>query len=321
MNRFMFEGSIPGLLIGLAVPAVMTALAMIAVRAFYFDTALSMQNTGTKKKSLSKAALHGGKKNDVLKALTVYEAKASRRNPAYWIYGFVMSFFWPVLFALPLFLGNKDILKLEVSAFDRTAALFCFMTLSIAASCFSCGFNILPGSAFSREGSCFAVIRALPVDFEEYYRSKRNFSLLVCSLGSVFYVVIFGIVGIAAGFVSVGDSWVVPAGACAAFLLNLTLINLMLLKNSQKPRLNWDSETVFARKLGFVNVIAIVLGVLMLAAFLGGLAFLPMLEDPGAEKVVLIICAAVFLVLLFLGFAVNRFAVRKASQNLMKLEP
>jgi len=39
-----------------------------------------------------KADLRSGKKNDVLKALTIYEAKSARRNPAYLIYGYIMSF-------------------------------------------------------------------------------------------------------------------------------------------------------------------------------------------------------------------------------------
>ncbi len=321
MSKFMFEGSIPGLLISLAASAVMAALAMTAVRAFYFNTALSMQNTGTKKKALSGADLRGGKKNDALKALTSYEAKSSRRNPAYWIYGFVMSLCWPVLFALPMALGNKNFLDLSALTLNRTAALTCFMTLAIAASCFSCGFNILPGSAFSREGSSFAVLRALPVDCKEYYRSKRNFSLFVCSIGSVLYLVILGIVCVAAGIIRIENSWTILAGACACFLLNLTLINLMLLRDSKKPRLTWDSDTTFARKLGLVNIIAVVLGTLMLVAFLSAMALLPArMSSPAAERMILIICGVAEAALIILGLSVNGFAVRKASQNLKKVE-
>ena len=320
INKFMFEGSAPGLLISLAVPAVMIALALITVNAFYFNTALSMQNTGTKKKALSEAALYKGKKNDVLKALTGYEAKSSRRNPAYMIYGFAMSFLWPILFAVPIFMGDKNLLSRIVFPLDTKSALPGFISLAITASCFSCGFNILPGSAFSREGSTFSAIQALPVDFKDYYRSKRNFSMFICSLGSILYVVVLGIVSVAAGFISIGSSWVILAGVCACFFFDLTLINLMLLKNSAKPRFNWDSETEFARKLGVINLVAIVLGVLMLTVFFVSLAVLPMLEDPGTERTILIICAGVELFLFILAFVVNRFAVNAASKKLMKLD-
>ena len=320
MNRFLFEGSFVGLLVGVAVPLVLTVLAAFAVRAFYFDTALSMQDTSAGKKKVSKGMLYNGKKNSVLKALTAYEAKTSRRNPAYMIYGFAISFLWPVMFILPLILGNKSLFGQVKVPLDTIQALPAFLSFAAAASCFSCGFNILPGTAFSREGSSFSAIRSLPVDLSEYCRSKRNFALRICSCGSALYVAVAGIVAIAAGFIPVGCCWMIPVGVCFSFLLDLLLIDLMLMKNSKKPQFNWDSETELSRKLGAVNVIAIVAGVIMLIVFMGMLALGALLNHPAAERVVLIICAAVGLAVLFLAPAVNRFAVRKAAKNLMKLE-
>ena len=319
MNRFMFEGNITGLLISLAVTAAVIVLALSAVRAFYFDTALSMKNTGTGNKPVSEEALRR-EKNSVLKALTVYEARSTRRNPAFIIYGFVMSFFWPVLFALPFLLGNNSILSGITFSFGSTAALAAFMTFAITASCFSCGFNVLPGTAFSREGSSFSIIRALPVDMGDYYRSKRSFSLLICSLGSVLYVIVLGIICIAAGVIPVTSGWTVLPGACVSFLLDLIFIDLMLLRNSRSPRLNWDSETEFSRKLGIINVIIIVIGVFMLAVFMVVLMLAPMLSDPGPGRIVLIVCGAAVLLILVLAVAVDRFAVKAAAKNLMKLE-
>ena len=107
MSKFMFEGNIPGLLISLVISAAVIFLAVLAVKAFYLNTALSMQNTASNKKAVSKEAVRGVKKNGVVKALTLYEAKSAKRNPAYLIYGFVMTFVWPLLFALPFFFGNK----------------------------------------------------------------------------------------------------------------------------------------------------------------------------------------------------------------------
>lgn len=320
MNRFMFAGSISGLLISVAVTAVIFMLALFAVRAFYLSTALSMQNTGTRKKAVSKETLRSGKKNSALKALTVYEAKSSRRNPAYMIYGFVISFLWPVLFALPLVFDKDSVLTRISFPLDTLPALLCFMSFAATASCFSCGFNILPGSAFSREGSTFGAIRAMPVDFRDYYRSKRNFSMLICSLGSVLYVVILGIVCVAAGFISVGSSWTVIPGILVSFLLDLTFVNLLLLKNSGHPRFDWDSETELARKLGVINLIIIVIGVLMLTVFIASLVMTPMLTDPAIGRIILIICTASTGVILVLALVIDHLAVRKAAGNLMKLE-
>ena len=83
MCRFMFEGDLLGLVISLAVTLAAPALAMLAVKLFYLSTALSMQNTGTNKKKVTKESLSGKKKISVLKALTGYESKHTRRNPAY----------------------------------------------------------------------------------------------------------------------------------------------------------------------------------------------------------------------------------------------
>ena len=320
MNRFMFSGSLPGLLISLAVTAALFAAALLAVKAFYFDTALSMRNTGSSNKAVSRALLSKGRKNDMLGALTVHEAKSTRRNPAYLIYGFAMSFLWPVLVALPLFLRNGSLLGGLTAPLGTTAALLGSVSLALTASCFSCGFNVLPGSAFSREGGSLALIRSLPVDFADYYRSKRNFSLLICSLGSVLYVVILGIVCVAAGIISPADSWTVFAGAGAGFCLNVILIDLMLLRDSRKPRLNWDSETEISRKLGLINIIAIIAGVLLITVFMLSVFMLPMLDDSSVMTIAFASCAGVVGLLIVLALVINHFAVQKGAGNLMKLE-
>ena len=319
MSRFLFEGSITGLLISLAIPAALIALAALAVRAFYFDTALSMQITGSGRK-MTKDMLRSGKKNGAVRALTVYEGKSARRNPAYLIYGFAISFLWPVLVVLPLVLGNDNVLGGVTAPVGFAPALLSFLFFAAAASCFACGFNILPGTAFSREGSSFSAIRALPVDLTDYCRSKRNFALLLCSCGSALYVVIAGIASVAAGFIPAKYSWMIPAGACISFLLNLIFINLMILKNSKKPQFNWDSETELSRKLGAVNLIIIVAGMLMLVGFMAALAMGKALDNPSASRIVLIIFGMAGVILLLLALVINRYAVKKAARNLMILE-
>ena len=317
MSRFMFEGSIPGLLISLAVCAAVILLAILAVRAFYISTALTMQSTGTGGKAVSEEMLHSRKK-DVLRALTAYEWKSTRRNPSYLIYGFVMTMIWPALFLIS-FVFRKGAMPGAVSPhFGTVAALFAFVSFGVTASCFACGFNVLPGTAFSREGSSFAAIRALPVDLKDFFRCKRNFSLLVCSMGSVLYVVILGIICVAAGFISLGSSWTVLVGAWVSFMFDLILIDLMLLRNSQKPVFNWDSETELSRKLGVINMIAIVLGVLMIAVFVAALAVGATVNDPGIMKTILIISVTAAILISVLALGINRLVPEAVSKNLMK---
>jgi len=133
-------------------------------------------------------------------------------------------------------------------------------------------------------------------------------------------VVIAGIASVAAGFIPAKYSWMIPAGACISFLLNLIFINLMILKNSKKPQFNWDSETELSRKLGAVNLIIIVAGMLMLVGFMAALAMGKALDNPSASRIVLIIFGMAGVILLLLALVINRYAVKKAARNLMILE-
>ena len=320
MKKFMFEGRAWALPVSVAATAVVVVLAMLAVKAFYFNSALSMKATGSRKKAVSEEILRSGKKNDVLRALTDYEAKSTRRNPAFLIYGYVMSFAWPVLFALTLIFGNDSVLKSMSLPLDTVSALLCFVTFAITASCFACGFNVLPGSAFTREGSNFSAIRALPVSLQDYYKSKRNYCMRICSLGSVLYVVVLGIVFIVTGSMPITGIWVIPVGAAVSFFLNLIIINLLLIKNSGKPRLNWDSETEFSRKLGVINVIFMVVGIISLGFFVMSVTVFPKLGIPGVTRIIIIACAAAVPVIIALACAVNHLACRKVPDNLMKIE-
>lgn len=324
MSSFMFEGSVLALFISIAVTAAAVALAMLAVRLFYLSTALSMQNTGTGKKAVTKRALSGQKNAGALKALTVYEAKNARRNPAYLIYGFAMTFLWPLFFCLPFVFGNNSLFQSVKLPFDTSFALLGALFLGVAASCFACGFNILPVTAFSREGSTFGILRTLPIDFQEYYKSKRNFSMLICSLGSVAYILILGIICTATGIVSAGSCWVFLYSACISFLCNVIIVNCMLMNHAKKPVFNWDSETEFSRKLTWVNIVAIVIGfvmyislfvVIMVSAITATQAEIS-LNTTALLPVVLAAAFVCALGVFAAAVAVNRSAVKKAQERL-----
>lgn len=318
MCRFMFEGDFLGLVISLAVTAAALALAMLAVKLFYLSTALSMQNTGTNKKAVTKDALGSKTKISSLKALTSYESRHTRRNPAYLIYGFAMSFIWPVLFIVPMLLRRQlDFESFKVPV-DMTAALLCAVLVGVTASCFSCGFNILPVTAFTREGSTFAMLKTMPIDFREYYKSKRNFSMLICSLGSVLYVVILGVVCLSMGIIGIESGWVILFGALVSFMTNLILVNAMLLKNAKRPNFDWDSETEFSRKLCWINVVAIVIGVIMMIALLVVAMLAANALSFGTP--VLVFGAVIGLVIVIVGWAFDRSAVKKGAQRLTDLD-
>ena len=317
--RFMFNGFIPGILISLGVSAALILLAVFAVKFFYLSTALSMQNTSSGKKAVTGEQLQKTRKNSILKALTLYEGKSARRNPAYLIYGFVMTFLWPVIFALPFLFGNNLLGKAKFPL-DTSSAILAVLFFALTASCFSCGYNILPGTAFSREGSTFYAICALPVDFSEYYKSKRNFSLLICSLGSAVYVVLAGFICIFAGILPLGSIWAIPAAALCSVMLNLLFVNLILCNHSKTPRLTWDSESEFSRKLGGINITIIVAGVFALVVCLGVVAFLTAIRESGSTVVSAIIFGVAFFLILVSSLLYDRYAVKAGAKNLTQVQ-
>ena len=318
MSRFMAEGNVLWLLLSIAVTLAVTALAALAVKLFYLSTALAMQSTGTGKRAVSKGELSGGKNAGAGKTLFSYESKNTRRNPAYLVYGFAMTFIWPVLFILPFLLGkqlNLDMLELPLGT---SPALLIAVLIGVMSACFACGFNVLAVTAFSREGSSFDMLKTMPVDFKDYYKSKRNYSMLICSLGSVLYIVILGVVCLIMGTIALESCWVIPVGALAAFMTNLILINAMLLKNAKKPRFNWDSETELSRKLSWINIVAVVIGVILLMAFMIVLMFSSSLNRSGAFPMT--VGFVITAIVLIVGWAVNHFAVKKGEKLLRAID-
>ena len=325
MNGFMFDGSIMGLFISLGITAAAIAFALLVIKLFYLSTALSMQNTGSAKKPVEKNMLFGRKKRGALKALTSYEAKNARRNPAYMIYGFAMTFIWPLFFVLPFAFG-KNALFNAAGSVDTSAALICAIFLGIAASCFACGFNNLPGTAFSREGDSFYILRAMPLDFKVYYKSKLRFAMLICSLGSVPYILILGIVCIATGIVPLSGSWVFLYSSFVCVLCNLIFVNCMLVSNAKSPVFTRDSETEISRKLGGINVVALVIGFVMYIALFVFIiiAMIPELSAifiNSTTVTIAAVTAAVFaLIVLVIAAALNKTSVKKAEKSLMVIE-
>lgn len=167
----------------------------------------------------------------------------------------------------------------------------------------------------------------MPIEFKDYYKSKRNFSLLICSLGSVLYIFIFGIVCVAMGILTIENSWVILYGAAISFLLNLILINFMLLKNSRKPYFTWDSETEISRKLSWINIVSMIVGFIAFITLFVVLAFSSLANFPEnpinnetIKAITTVAAAVISAIILILAFVVNRLSVKKAEENLMEFE-
>ena len=139
--------------------------------------------------------------------------------------------------------------------------------------------------------------------------------MLVCSLGSIPFLVIIGIICIVSGFISIGNFWVIPVSVVFSFLVDLICVDLVVLSNIKKQSFTWDSETEFSRKLGLINGILVFLGVFMGMISLLFACFGSMLNNSGA----LIICVAALAVILVLALAINNYTIKTASRNLYRI--
>ena len=323
MCRYMFGGNIMDFFISAGLSFGVILLSFLAVRLFYISTALAMQNSSVKRKAVTKENLGTSKKADAVRALTAYESKNTRRNPAYLIYGFAMTFLWPALIILPLVLSDTDLMGAVAFPLDTGTALTAAVLLGVICASFVCSFNILPGTAFSREGSTFSMLKTLPVDFRDYFRSKRKFSLRIYSLGSVLYILIFGIVCVVLGMIKPESSWVILVSALVCYFCDLIYINCLLLKDAGKPYFTWDTETEISRKLCWINIIAILIGVIAVVAFIVSLTLLKALTaDSGqaSQHMIYGICAAFTALVLLVSLAFNRFAEKRGAAKLMNFE-
>lgn len=322
MSRFMFGGNYTDLLISVGISAVIFVLSLLAVRLFYLSTALAMQNTSTKRKAVTKDVLGSGKKTSAVKALTAYESKNTRRNPAYLIYGFAMSFLWPALFLLPIVLSDDSLMAGMVFPLSTGTALLAAVLLGVMSASFVCSFNILPVTAFSREGDTFTMIRTMPIDFRDYFRSKRNFSMRIYTLGSVLYVVILGIVCLVLGVIKPASCWVILVGAAVSYFADLIFVNCLLLKDSRKPYFTWDTETEISRKLCWINIVAIIIGMITMAVFFIVIGMMGASEAGTAQVPWVLIgsCAAVVIVILLVSLILNSYAEKKGAERLLNYQ-
>ena len=166
----------------------------------------------------------------------------------------------------------------------------------------------------------------MPLDFKDYYKSKLRFSMLICSLGSVPYILILGIVCIVTGIVPLSGSWVFLYSAFVCVLCNLIFVNCMLVSNAGNPVFNRDSETELSRKLGGINAVALVVGFVMYIALfvfviIAAIPELSAIFLNSTTVTVAAVTAAVFaLIVLVIAAAVNKTSVKKAEKSLMVIE-
>ncbi|MDO5435225.1 MAG: hypothetical protein Q4G19_02540 [Clostridia bacterium] len=269
-------GSAPvvNLLLAVLITAAVCGLFILVADRLYLRSALNMQDSSAKKKSMDEKQWDKtSRARSAMMAYTVRDLKCVFRNPAYLVYGWLLSLAWPVLIASLFLVGSK--MNIPLSGAEAEGAetmltmlmMFCSTAVALLSACATTGLSCLASSIISREGKSFYYMKMVPVPYSVQVLGKRNAALFVAGIGSIGYELIAGIVLLIKGIVRV--EWFLYCIVLTAALLIL-LINLLAGHDLKKPNLNWDSESSVARSNN-IGVIIWIAGFILAA----GVAILP----------------------------------------------
>ena len=141
-------------------------------------------------------AVKGLKEKEVSLSYFKKELLILVRTPAYFMNCIVINLVWPILLYLVYALQGPDnflgkFFK-DLSNGNATAGLiFAFCTSGISVLITSA--NSIASSSITREGSHFAFMKYIPIDFMTQINIKASVAILISGLGMIIYVIIAGI--------------------------------------------------------------------------------------------------------------------------------
>lgn len=276
LSKIMAGGSLVNFLPVILITAAYAALFFLVAMTLYLNSALRMQDTSAKGKTLNSADIKkAGKQRSVRKGYRRKELISVFRNPVYITNGWLMPLVWPILIAIPfLFSKNSfgDLSGLFISGsitelFETPAmeaAFFRFIiVISVLASSSAAGFSSLSTNVLNREGKSFYIMKTLPVSYGKQIRAKRDAGLLISFIGSTGYLLIGTLIVLFLGQPFRIVLWCLYGTLLSAPLL-LLLCNVFVIRGLNKPNLNWESEATIAKNNSFGIIIWFV-------AFLGSI--------------------------------------------------
>lgn len=286
------SGDVFGILIYLAINVATVVVFLILAELMYFKGVVGIGNAGSKKNSSSREkAVAGLKAKAVSLSYFKKEILILIRTPAYFMNCIVINLIWPILLYLVYalqgpdnFLGKffKDLSN--GSAVAGLIFVFCASGISVLIT----SANSIASSSITREGSHFAFMKYIPIDFMTQINIKASVAILISSLGMIIYIIIAGILF----FLN------------AMFVLFTCLISLLsvvfavyfgIYMDSINPKLVWDDEVNALR--GNYNIFYNMALSILLVAVICTIAYL-LLSFVGVSELMLEIGLMIVLVIL-----------------------
>ncbi len=249
----MLEGNlwIP-LLEAIGITAAFVLVAILIVKIFYLNGALSMQDTSSGQGTLNDEAFSKAiKKNTVSKSIMIRDLNLTRRNPAYLMPGYLIPGLLPLImsiamwFMLPNMIGNADI-----SSFQGTAQV-CSVLAPLIAS-ISASLNVLSCTPISREGTSFEVTRQLPIAFDQIIKGKQKTAFYVSAIPCGICILLGGIIMMIFHHMQI---WGILFSFIVIFGFLLFPLNSNMVRDLKKPNLIWESEALMLKNACGVNCV------------------------------------------------------------------
>ena len=321
--RFMIHGlaesDILQMLLFLGTSALVVAAFLWIAQKIYFSGVIGMNETSGRARRLTKEeSARINRRSSARKAYFKKEWRQLFRTPVYFLNCALMTFIWPVIFAVPIafsLMGSREDLDMAGVGMEEVQMLFSgdlaqgIIMLSVfGVTAFICTCSMASSTAVSREGKSYYFMKYIPVPYEIQVRAKTDLGIVIDLLGTMPYILIAG----AAGVIWLGFSPAAVALSLVICGLTVVMANyLQIMVDLTKPKLSWENEQMAVKQnmngmLAMLLVwgVSLVLGVF--AVLLYGI--LPLYAAAG------IMCAAVLAVDILLWKLVPKYGAGKLAE-------
>lgn len=297
-----------GILIYLAINIAAIAVFLFLAQLMYFKGVVGISGSNNDKTSAKTAdSLKELKARAVSVSYFKKELLILVRTPAYFMNCIIINLVWPILLYLVYALqGQNNFLgKFFVDLRNGSATAGLIFVLCVSGiSVLITSANSIASSSITREGSHFAFMKYIPVQFMTQINIKACAAIAISSVGMLLYVIIAGII------FSLNPLFVVFC--CVISLLSVIFASYFgVYMDSVNPKLVWDDEVNALR--GNYNIFYNMALSILLEAVLCVLAYV-LFNFAGVSEVIL----EIGLMLILAGFCVVSYTLckKRAVKNI-----
>lgn len=300
LGLFIKDQNFLNLLFALLITLASFLLFFVFSKLFYLKGALAMQTTLSNNKVLDeKALIKATKKHSPVNSYVKKELRMLRRNPAYLMNCFIMTFVWPIFFLIIMAVGGNSIFQMAADPqFFGSSSFLMALGFGLFIPSFITSLNYIGVISISREGQSFFYMKSMPITYHDQIKAKRRVALLICNLGTTLYIfiglTIFAFLGRIA-------FWAPLYAAVVSFLINFILVDIQMMRATASVNLDWDSETQAMQTM-------FPLAQMFIALTIAGMIFvIPMMAITAFLVPVVIVIIGVVVILAVLAFIFEKW--------------